>query len=137
MIYRKKEIIGLSVKLLVFFLIAVLMLENVPAQNLTPQIATPYASLPAQYFITFSENGLPSGTSWTVEVIVNSSENVSYESRNSTIEFTEPNGSYNYVVLSSSSYVTPEASGSLNVSGAQLSFMVNFNRTAVSEYYQP
>ncbi len=137
MIYRRKKIIGLSVKLLVFFLITVLMLENVPAQNLTPQIATPYASLPAQYSITFSEKGLPSGTSWTVDVIVNSSENVSYESRNSTIEFTEPNGSYNYVVLSSSSYVTPEASGSLNVSGAQLSFMVNFNRTAVSEYYQP
>ncbi len=137
LIYQRKKIISLSVKLLVFFLIAVLMLENMPALNAMPQVAASNANLPAQYSITFNEKGLPSGTLWTVEVIMNNSGNISYGSRNSTIEFSEPNGSYNYVVLSSSSYVTPEASGSLNVSGLPLTFVINFQRTAVSEYYQP
>ncbi len=137
MIYQRKKIIGLSVKLFVFFLITVLMLENVPSVSAITQSAPPNTNPPALYSITFNEKGLPSGTLWTVEVILNNSENVSYGSRNSTIEFTEPNGSYDYVVLSSSSYVTPEASGSFNVSGLPLSIIINFNRTAVSEYYQP
>ncbi|MEM0136358.1 MAG: hypothetical protein QXU18_14225, partial [Thermoplasmatales archaeon] len=137
MINRKKSIANLSLKLLIFLLIAVLMIENIPAQSTTQHFTPSNSNIPAQYSITFNEVGLPSGTSWAVETIINYSENVSYESRNSTIQFSEPDGSYSYVILSPPSFMTPEASGSFNVSGAPLSFLIDFKRNAVSEYYQP
>jgi len=48
-----------------------------------------------KYSVTFTESGLPSGTSWSVTLNGNTES-----STTNTISFSEPNGTYSYVVAS-------------------------------------
>ena len=89
------------------------------------------------YRVTFNETGLPDGIQWAVRVIVNNSANETYTSDNSSLNFTEINGTYSYVVIGTYSYITPEAAGILNVSGSPVYKNITFERDAVSEYYLP
>ncbi|MGC8620221.1 MAG: hypothetical protein ACP5LA_06975, partial [Thermoplasmata archaeon] len=66
------------------------------------------------YKITFTENGLPSGTTW----YVNLSNGQSYSSSSNTITFNEPNGTYSYTIASSNKKFAPtQYSGSFTVNG--------------------
>ncbi len=134
---QRVKITNSTVKFLVFFILIALLLEGISVQGGNGQVANSNLTIYTDYNITFSETGLPTGTSWTVKVISNYSANTSYSSNSSLLEFSVTNGSYTFVALSTTSYVTPEASGSFSVSGSPVSISISFQRTAVSEYYQP
>ena len=65
------------------------------------------------YSVTFFESGLPAGTLW----FVNITNGPSLHGTNSTLVFTEPNGTYAYQVTSSGYAPTP-GSGTFLVAGA-------------------
>lgn len=88
------------------------------------------------YPVTFTETGLAQGTPWTVDVITDHSAVLNYTSNESVMRFNETNGSYNYVPISTSSYMSSDATGCLNVSGLPVNKTANFERAAASEIYQ-
>jgi ABC-type transport system substrate-binding protein len=76
------------------------------------------------YTVTFTENGLTTGTIW----YVNLSNGQSYSSKTNTISFTEPNGTYSYTIASSNKeYAPTQYSGSFTVNGAPVSESITFN----------
>ncbi|MGC8630771.1 MAG: DUF7619 domain-containing protein, partial [Thermoplasmata archaeon] len=73
------------------------------------------------YTITFTESGLPSGTSWSVTL------NGSTESSTTnTITFTKPNGTYSYTIGSINNYTVYPSSGTITVKGANLTLTITF-----------
>ena len=130
------DLINHSLKFFVIIVIVALFVENLQGYE---NAETPFSitNIQNEYLITFNENGLSNGSFWSIKVIINNSKNITYSSRNSTIEFDLQNGSYNYIALASDSYFTTNASGYLNVSGNPITLTINFHRTPVSEYYQP
>ncbi|MFP3257246.1 MAG: DUF2341 domain-containing protein [Candidatus Nanopusillus acidilobi] len=76
------------------------------------------------YTITFTENGLPSGTMW----YVNLSNGQSYSGKGTTITFYEPNGTYSYTIATvNKSYAPSPSSGTFKVSGANVNVVITFN----------
>ena len=89
--------------------------------NGTPvTVATAFTQV--TYTVTFTETGLPSGTSWSVTVNGTTQSTVG-----STITFSEPNGTYSFTV-SSPGYRPGPGSGSLTVNGAAMSQAVTFTQ---------
>ena len=79
---------------------------------------------PSQYAQTFSETGLPSGTTW----YLNLSNGQSFSSTTSTITFSEPNGTYSYTVATTDKTYEPSpSSGTFTVNGASVSKSVAFS----------
>ena len=78
------------------------------------------------YTLTFTETGLPSGTSWSVTL-----QGAISNSTTSTITFTVTNGSYVYNIGSVSGYTTtyPPA-GSVTVAGQAQTIQVTFTRSS-------
>ena len=75
--------------------------------------------------VTFTETGLQSGTSWTVDL-----NGTSNTSTTSTVGFEVPNGTYSFIVDNVSGYVvTVNGTGSLTVDGAAVNVLVTFNQT--------
>ncbi|MGC8515884.1 MAG: protease pro-enzyme activation domain-containing protein [Thermoplasmata archaeon] len=64
------------------------------------------------YAITFSESGLPSGTSWSLTL-----NNITESSTNGTIIFNEPNGTYSYSISGIQGYRTTSYSGTVIANG--------------------
>ncbi|MCL4421102.1 MAG: thermopsin [Candidatus Thermoplasmatota archaeon] len=74
-------------------------------------------------FVTFTESGLPSGSTW----YVNLSNGQTFSSTTGTISFSEPNGTYSYTIATSNNAYEPStSSGSLSVNGAAVSKSVTF-----------
>lgn len=73
------------------------------------------------YNITFTENGLPSGESWSVDL-----NNTNEISENSTIIFSEPNGTYRYTVGQVSGYTLSTSVGSIRVDGGIVNVEIFF-----------
>jgi|SRR5580658_838889 hypothetical protein len=71
--------------------------------------------------VIFSESGLPSSTYWTVTLA-----SVLRGSSNSTIAFTEPNGSYAFVVNGIFGYSARPSSGAVDVNGAAVDESIVF-----------
>ncbi len=87
-------------------------------------VAVPVTFTEVTYAVTFTESGLPSGTSW----YVNLTDGQSNSSAGSTIGFLEPNGTYNYTVATADKEYAPTlAGGSFGVSGAPVSESVTFS----------
>ncbi len=85
--------------------------------------------LEVTYSVTFTESGLPSGTTW----YVNLSNGSSFSSSTSTVTFNAPNGSYQYTVASMVATYTPSVnSGSFTVDGAAVSESVSFSLVTYS-----
>jgi hypothetical protein len=82
---------------------------------------SPDASLPSYYNITFKETGLPSGTSWSVTL-----NGVRESSTTSIIVFSEPNGTYSYTVNNPSGYLLSSSSGTITVSGNNITNEITF-----------
>ncbi|HEV2165906.1 MAG TPA: alkaline phosphatase family protein, partial [Thermoplasmata archaeon] len=91
--------------------------------------ATPAVVTPVDYPATFSESGLPSGASWSVDL-----GGSTLNSTSSTIGFSEPNGSYSYTVGGGTGYTPSPSSGSLAVDGRSASQSVVFRSTAPGSY---
>lgn len=77
-------------------------------------LSLPVAFSESTYSVTFTEVGRPSGTTW----YVNLTDGQSYGSKNSTISFKEPNGSYTYRLTQFKGYTSTPSSGSIRVNGA-------------------
>jgi YVTN family beta-propeller protein len=76
------------------------------------------------YTVTFTENGLPSGTIW----YVNLSNGKSYSGTGTTITFSEPNGTYSYTIATvNKSYSPSQSSGTFKVNGANVNIGITFN----------
>jgi hypothetical protein len=77
---------------------------------------------------SFTESGLSSGTSWSVTF--NGSKQ---SSTTSTITFTEPNGTYSYTVSSVAGYTVSPSSGSIVVSGSNISKTITYTTVSSSQ----
>lgn len=75
------------------------------------------------YVVTFTETGLPAGTSWSVTV--NGSK---LSSTTSTISLREINGTYSYTVAGVPGYMLASYSGSFTVKGASVSITLSFTQ---------
>jgi len=73
------------------------------------------------YIINFIESGLPSGTSWSVNV-----NSISISSNKTNVTFFEPNGSYAYKIGLVPGYKPNQASGIFLVKGSNLNIFINF-----------
>ena len=83
----------------------------------------------AAYSVTFTESGLPSGTTWYMNITSGNS----YSSTASTITVSEPNGTYSYTIATNNKEYAPSpSSGSFTVSGAPLSESVTFSLVTYS-----
>ena len=82
-----------------------------------------------KYSVTFTESGLPSGTSWSVTLNGNTES-----STTNTISFSEPNGTYSYVVASVTGYTASPSSGTITVNGANVNIAVTFTPVPVKTY---
>jgi len=73
------------------------------------------------YPITISENGIPTGTSWSATLTGTTFNgqyiNVTLSSTTNTITFNEPNGTYSYTIHLPSGYQSNNAKEPINVSG--------------------
>ncbi len=77
---------------------------------------------PLLFNVTMTESGLPSGTTW----YVNLTNSQTFSSATATITFGEPNGTYTYsIATSDKSYTAP--GGSFAVSGSATAVSVTFN----------
>ena len=77
------------------------------------------------YSVTFTETGLPSGSSWAVAI-----GNVAEYTTGSTIAYSEPNGAYSYAVFGPSGYRASPSSGTVTVSGGSVTIRVTFTSTS-------
>ena len=85
--------------------------------------AITFASVNAtKYTVTFTESGLPTGTSWSVILA-----GISKTSTTPTIAFQEPNGTYAFSVGSVSGYIAAPSTGSFHVLGAPVSQSLAFS----------
>ena len=84
---------------------------------------------PKSYRITFIENGLTNGTSWSVSL--NGSK---VNSTASTIEFNETNGTYSFTVETVSGYTVSPSSGSIIVNGSNLTEALAFSPVPAVKY---
>ncbi len=74
---------------------------------------------PQQYSVTFTESGLPSGTSWYVTL-----NGVTETSTSDSITFSEYDGSYSYSVGLVNGYTDSPSSGSVSVNGGSRSISI-------------
>ncbi len=95
------------------------------SSTITIKKATPP---PSTYAVTFSESGLPSGTSWSVAL------NGAMKSGTGSIVFTEPNGTYSFSVGAVSGYTASPTSGSFTVSGVAVSKAITFTALPPGQY---
>lgn len=74
------------------------------------------------YIVTFSESGLPTGTSWSISL-----NGTSQSSTTSSISFQEPNGTYSFTVGSIAGYSASPPLGSLTVTGSSVNETIIFS----------
>ncbi len=85
---------------------------------------TEQANFNELFQVTFTENSLPPGTTW----YVNLSNGQAYSSTTNTISFNEPNGTYSYTIATGNKDYSPtQYSGSFTVNGAPVSESITFN----------
>jgi len=88
------------------------------------QSVTFTAQGPTTYAVTFTETGLPTGTSWSVSL-----NGATDSSTSNAITFSEPNGPFQYTVGSVGGYTANPASGTVTVAGAAQAIGVTFSAT--------
>jgi YVTN family beta-propeller protein len=92
-------------------------------------ISTP-SQVMKQYSVTFTESGLPSGTSW----YVNLSNGQSFSSTTNIITFKEPNGTYSFSIAAINGYSVSPSSGSITVKGTNISQNITFTSVTTTSY---
>jgi len=84
---------------------------------------------PGKYIVTFTETGLPTGTTW--DVTFNATLN---SSTTNSIAYSVPNGSYTFSVGAVSGYVPTPSSGPVTVNGAPQTVTIVFTAVAPATY---
>jgi hypothetical protein len=97
---------------------------DVNGANLTKSISYAASSM-AKYSVTFNENGLPTGTAWTVTLA-----GTPGTSETSSIAFSEPNGTYNFTVSAVNGLTSSPTTSSIKVDGAPAAQAVQFSPSA-------
>jgi YVTN family beta-propeller protein len=92
-------------------------------------VSQPIAFAVTTYTVTFAETGLASGTSWTVTL-----GGAQHNSTTSSVTFTEPNGTYAFVVGPVASYSASPRSGMVGVSAAPFNQPISFVSTVTGPY---
>ena len=77
------------------------------------------------YSVTFTESGLPSGTTWSVTL-----NGTTESSTTDTITFSVPNGTYSYSIGSVSGYTASNLNGSVTVNGNNIPISITFSSTS-------
>ncbi len=104
-------------------------------------VAITYASGGKQYAVTFAETGLPSGTTW----YVNLANGQQFSSSTSSIVFDEANGSYSFTTSEGNAhYYAVPSSGIITVNGKALQqnisyyygYSVNFTAKNLAKFVQ-
>jgi YVTN family beta-propeller protein len=83
-------------------------------------ISTPHQVI-KKYSVTFTESGLPTGTSWSLTL-----NGTTETSTTSIISFTEPNGTYSFSIASINGYSVSPSSGSITVNGSNVNQGITF-----------
>lgn len=78
---------------------------------------------PVTYAVSFTESGLPNGTSWSVTL-----NGVTEQTTTPGITFEMANGTYNYTVTAGGDYMASTSSGAVTVDGTGHSLSVAFSR---------
>ena len=81
------------------------------------------------YLVAFTEVGLPSGTDWSVEL-----NGTPESATTATISFSEPNGSYPFVIGPIPGYAAAPVSGAVPVSGSNASETISFSPVPAPTY---
>ncbi len=76
---------------------------------------------PQKYAVTFTESGLPQGSTWSVKL-----DNNSLSSSNDSITFNEYNGTYSYFIQSVDGLYPYPSNGTITVQGSPKIISVNF-----------
>ena len=84
---------------------------------------------PTQYTVTFSETGLPAGTTWSISL-----GGSTQSSSGTTISFAEGNGTYAFSVGSVLGYQAAPSSGTVIVSGGAVAQSVSFSPATSTTY---
>ncbi len=92
-------------------------------------ISISYTAAAGLYPVTFDESGLPPDTLWGVEV-----NGSSTTSATAAINFTEPNGTYEYEVGPVAGYLASSPNGSVVVAGLAIAVPVDFAPASTSVY---
>ncbi len=79
---------------------------------------------PPNYGVTFSESGLPSGTGWSASIDGGAPQSTT----SSSVELSEPNGSYSFLVLGPANYSAQPGAGTFEISGGPTTINVAFSR---------
>jgi len=89
------------------------------------------SSFLTEYTVSFVENGLPEGATWSVTL-----NGTTESSTSNSITFKEPNGNYYYAIGSVNGYSASPSSGSMTVNGANVEQGITFTavKTPVNEY---
>ena len=85
---------------------------------------------PRSYGITFIENGLTNGTSWSVTL-----NGTTESSTSDSITFQEPNGTYDFSIGNTTGYTVLLQSGVVAVNGTSVSESVIFTQTVQKGYF--
>lgn len=80
---------------------------------------------PTTYPVTFTENGLPTGTSWSVTV-----NGATQSSTTSSTAFMELSGTYSFMVGTVTGYTATPSSGTVTVQGGGASLAIQFASTS-------
>jgi DNA-binding beta-propeller fold protein YncE len=92
-------------------------------------LSEPVTFTPVTYAVTFTETGLPTGSTWKATV--------AGETRNTsgrTLTFQEPNGTFAFSVGGASGYAARPGSGSVTVLARPVGEAVAFSRLPIREY---
>ncbi|MGC8580496.1 MAG: protease pro-enzyme activation domain-containing protein, partial [bacterium] len=81
------------------------------------------------YTVTFTESGLPPGTTWSVTL-----GGTTKSSSTNTITFSEPNGTYTFSVGVISGYTASPSSGTITVNGANVNQGITFTQNVTKLY---
>lgn len=99
---------------------------NVPVNGAAASQAVAFlASAPGNFLATFTQSGLPSGTSWSVTF-----EGVENSSVTTSLGFTVASGTYTFVVGHPSNFTASPSSGSLTVNGAGANQAIAFTNSS-------
>ncbi|MGC2288347.1 MAG: hypothetical protein WA688_00620, partial [Thermoplasmata archaeon] len=89
----------------------------------------PSYSAPTNFPVVLSETGLPSGSNWSATL-----NGTRHSSSSSTIDFSEPNGTYSFAVEAPSGYLAAPDNGSVAVSGAGASVPIAFTSKLIPAF---
>jgi hypothetical protein len=99
------------------------------AANATINFTGPAVAVES-FAVTFTESGLPSGTTWSVTLA-----GVENSSGSTTIGFTQPNGTFSYSIGTTAGYQSAPASGSVLVGGEAVNRLIAFTPLSTTPTY--